>query len=329
MTWTLLHSACEHLDAKSIYDRCKLGTNEPLEHDDHGSTPLHILAWGNPDPQLLQALVASCPVAVSDKDVHGDTALHVACSFPETTVKVVKVLLDACPTSVSMTNKEGLMPLHMACRFAPNNEAVIGYLIDAYPCALRSRIKMGSPAPFRKRTSLRNKPGDHFVSREVGATDFVEARFRTITAQVRDGAYPLHMAIKAGAPTSVLEMMLKEADDVMYMMDKFGQTPLHVAMATQAEDGVIEMLVENGGMKAVLAKDKSENLPIHLAAIHGCSVRAAKGLLQKCLPSIHEKNAAGLTIMDLALESGKCGEDVLRLFEITKDETQEEDEKKE
>jgi ankyrin repeat protein len=141
MTWTLLHEACEHLDVKSIYDRCRMGSNEPLEHDDHGSTPLHILAWGNPDPNLLQTLVSSCPAAVSDKDVHGDTCLHVACSYPGTAVQVVKVLLDACPNLSSTTNIEGLMPLHVACRFAPQNEAVIRYLIDVYPWALRSRIK--------------------------------------------------------------------------------------------------------------------------------------------------------------------------------------------
>lgn len=142
MTWTLLHDACEHLDTKVIYDRCSKGTNELLEVDDHGSTPLHIIAWGNPDAKLLQALVSCCPPAVSDKDIHGDTCLHIACSYPGTDVKVVKVLLDSCPTLASMTNKEGLMPLHVACRFASSNSTVIGYLIEAYPFALRSRIKV-------------------------------------------------------------------------------------------------------------------------------------------------------------------------------------------
>ena len=142
MTWTLLHEACVHLDAQGIHDRCRMGTNEPLEHDEHGSTPLHILAWGNPDPDLLRTLVSTCPVAVSDKDVHGDTCLHVACSYHGTSVEVVKVLLNACPIVASTTNKEGLMPLHVACRFAPQNEAVVRYLVKAYPYALRSRIKV-------------------------------------------------------------------------------------------------------------------------------------------------------------------------------------------
>lgn len=142
MTWTLLHDACEHLDVKGILDRCKNNSRESLQADDHGSTPLHILAWGNPDPKLLQAVISCCPAAVLDKDVHGDTALHIAASFPKTDPSVLKVLIDACPTLPSVTNREGLMPLHVACRFAPKNERLIGYLIDVYPYALRSHIKV-------------------------------------------------------------------------------------------------------------------------------------------------------------------------------------------
>ena len=94
MTWTKLHDACEHLDSKCIVERCKTNSNEPLEVDDHGSTPLHILAWGNPKIELLEAMILCCPASllVTDKDLHGDTSLHVACSYPETGVKVVKVI---------------------------------------------------------------------------------------------------------------------------------------------------------------------------------------------------------------------------------------------
>jgi ankyrin repeat protein len=142
MTWTLLHDACEHLDAKMIIERCKTNSQEPLEVDDHGSTPLHILSWGNPDPKLLETLIASCPSAVSDQDVVGDTCLHIAASYPKTDPKILKILIDACPLLPSVKNREGLMPLHVACRFAPQNEAAIGYLIEAFPYALRSNIKV-------------------------------------------------------------------------------------------------------------------------------------------------------------------------------------------
>ena len=150
MTWTQLHDACEHLDAKCILQHCHKNTtdnntrtDELLQVDDHGSTPLHILAWGNPQPELLQALISNGPrEALSRQDLHGDTCLHVACRFPTTSVKIAKLLVEACPTLTSVTNKQGLMPLHVACRFAPRNEALIEFLVHAYPCALYARIKV-------------------------------------------------------------------------------------------------------------------------------------------------------------------------------------------
>ena len=173
---------------------------------------------------------------------------------------------------------------------------------------------MGSPAPNRKRYNpLRNFSDQHLLSRD---TNLVEARFLSLTAQVRDGAYPLHMAIKAGAPKAVVELMITEEKDVLHMSDKFGQTPLHVAVANNANDEIVELLVDHGGAKAVHATDKSKNLPIHLAARYGCSTRVATSLLLHFLESIHSTNADGMTPLDLATESKKCEEAAVRLFEI-------------
>jgi ankyrin repeat protein len=146
MTWTLLHDACQHLDGTRILGRCKSNPREPLEADDHGSTPLHLLALlpaeDGENTELMQALISCCPAAVSSKDVHGNTVLHLAASNSSADASLLKVLVDACPTLPSITNKEGCMPLHFVCRFNPQNERVIGCLIEAYPHALRSRIKV-------------------------------------------------------------------------------------------------------------------------------------------------------------------------------------------
>lgn len=128
------------------------------------------------------------------------------------------------------------------------------------------------------------------------------------------------MAVKAGAPRDVIETLIKAADDVLLMANKYGETPLHVALATtdhRVDDEVVEVLIANG-TNALHIKDKThKNLPIHVAAIHGCSVRVAKALLEHYMNSIHEMNMDGKTALDLAVETGKCREDVLRLFEIS------------
>jgi ankyrin repeat protein len=110
--------------------------------DDHRSTPLHIACWGNPPVEVVRALLRACPHAATDKDILGNTPLHVATGHPNTDPAVVREILSVCPTAASITNKEGLMPLHMACRHAPSNEAVILALIHAYPYALKTRTKV-------------------------------------------------------------------------------------------------------------------------------------------------------------------------------------------
>lgn len=185
---------------------------------------------------------------------------------------------------------------------------------------------MGNPAPPRKkRVSTSNgKEPDHFVTPHEG-TNFSEIRFQNLSKQLRDGAYPLHMAVKAGAPKHVLEVLIKAADDVLLMQNKFGETPLHIALArekcsaTPESDEIMELLIQQC-RNALHIKDKAhKNLPLHIAAINGCSVRVAKALLCEYMHSIHETNDNGKTALDLALESGKCDEDVLRLLEISHD----------
>jgi ankyrin repeat protein len=142
MTWTRLHDACQRRDSKTVVELAEQVSEEAIMVDDHGSTPLHIACWGNPPLEVIQALLFAYPQAATDKDILGNTPLHVAASHPETNPVIVKALLQACPITVSITNKEGLTALHMACRHAPANEQVIGLLIDAYPRALQTRTKV-------------------------------------------------------------------------------------------------------------------------------------------------------------------------------------------
>jgi ankyrin repeat protein len=119
-----------------------LVSKEAIMVDDFGSTPLHIACQRNPPLEIIQALLVACPQAATDKDILGNTPLHVAASNPETNPAIVRALLQVyCPIAISIIkNKEGLTALHMACRHAPSNERVIGLLIDAaYPYALPTR----------------------------------------------------------------------------------------------------------------------------------------------------------------------------------------------
>lgn len=361
MTWTLLHDACENPQRQGAEDTIiQLAHQHPesvLNVDEHGSTPLHVLCWGNPHSRAVEALLEACPQAASDTDYFGDTPLHVACSCPHADKHLVQTLLKECPTAVSLPNREGLLPLHMACRYAPENEGVIGLLIEAYPYALHARIKvseckmqvgvyfvtllslicffrcvsatiqMGDPAPRKPNASrLCGKENDHALidpSDGMKHKDSIQLRYMAVSKQVRDGAYPLHMAVQANAPLAVIEMMIKEADEILMKTNKYGETPLHLALKEKegrddsTQEELVQLLLRNHASAVLRVRDVGGNLPIHVAVMHGCSVHVAKDLLEIWLDAIHEVNEQDMTPMELAVKHGKCSDEVLRLLALT------------
>jgi len=318
MTWTELHNAAEHQDTTGVIRRARLNSEEAVFVDDHASTPLHTLCWGNPSVEAVQELIRAFPQAVTDQDILGDTPLHVAASFPETNVAVIKLLLETDSTTASIVNHEGLMPLHMACRYAPKNEEVILLLLEKFPFAARHQIKIGEPAPRKKEDYKSRKDGAHAVTDGTAraAMDAVELRFDALReGEKRDGAYPLHMAIAAGASTKIIEALILEAEDVAQMTNKFGETPLHIAAATRTkEDDVVEMVLTAYYGAACLADKRGDNLPLHVAVTHGCSLFIAKRLLETFPMAAQQRNFDKKRALDLAVESGSCKEDVIEFL---------------
>lgn len=99
---------------------------------------------------------------------------------------------------------------------------------------------MGSPVPGRKKDSL-GKKNDHHALFEPNAltpcTDAVGLRYQGASEQVRDGSYPLHMAVSSRAPVGVLELLIKYEPDILFKTNKFGETPLHLALKDFHPDG--------------------------------------------------------------------------------------------
>jgi ankyrin repeat protein len=144
----------------------------------------------------------------------------------------------------------------------------------------------------------------------------VDLRFDAANHQIRDGAYPLHMAVSSGAPLGVIEMLIKDAGDVVLKTNKYGETPLHLALMYHDSE-VAQVLISCGPDALRIREKKHGNLPIHTAAAAGLSVNVAKCLIETWPASIHEKNADGLTPLDIAAKTTMCSEEVLRLLEIS------------
>jgi hypothetical protein len=177
---------------------------------------------------------------------------------------------------------------------------------------------MGYPATS-KTQQLAGKESDHtIIDPSAGMkVDSAELRFSALATQIRDGAYPLHMAVQQHAPTEVIEMLLKGACGDEVQTNKFGDTPLNVALKAGADDGTVEILLVNNPDAVYMRERTSGNLPLHTVAMYGGSVHVTKDILEVWPEAIHEINQEGLTPKALAARHGKCSDEVLSLLDIS------------
>jgi ankyrin repeat protein len=182
---------------------------------------------------------------------------------------------------------------------------------------------MGTLVPSRKTKNITPKQeGNHFVTDLAGKSNLApsELMYDALGYQVRDGSYPLHMAVRAGAPRNVVERILREDGDLVLLTNKYGETVLHVALSVPSNAEVVDLILNDTPSRLAMSsiKDKHNgNLPIHSAAKHGCVVEVAKELMLLHPNSIHERNKQSKTPLDLAIEHGTCSEHVIRLLSIS------------
>ena len=143
----------------------------------------------------------------------------------------------------------------------------------------------------------------------------VEQQFETFRQQIRDGAYPLHMALAAGAPLHIIDVLVQEGPEVLEQTNKFGATPLHVALAHRAADAVVDCLLQHDVRHRALHMDGDGDFPMHTAARAGCTLHVAQCLLDPCPEQVRARNGAGWTPLELAVEYGNCSEEVLQYFQ--------------
>ena len=162
----------------------------------------------------------------------------------------------------------------------------------------------------------------HFVSDSAGKANLGLAKSHAFGDQIRDGSFPMLMAIENGASCHVIEKMLARhrEEHLLHLTNKYYETALHLAlMRPTFDDGLIPMLLQTtqASLMVQTREARHGNLPIHIAAIMGCSEPIVKELLSLYPDSIFEKNSDGMTPLDLALEYGRCNEYIVRALEIS------------
>jgi ankyrin repeat protein len=163
---------------------------------------------------------------------------------------------------------------------------------------------------------LAGKENDHMIldtSAGMKRMSSCELHYSLLSQQIRDGAYPLHMAI--GAPLNILELLVLEAPEIRMETNKYGETPLHLALKQLSHEATIQLLLRE---EALHMRDAHGRLPIHVLASKGGSVQVAKDLLELWPAQIQEQ-VDGKTPLELAVQYGQCSPEVVRLLQMTND----------
>lgn len=148
-----------------------------------------------------------------------------------------------------------------------------------------------------------------------------EYRFDAIRHQIRDGAYPLHMAVSGmndQVSMEVIELLVGKAPEVLLQTNKLGETPLHVALKhlDLVEAPVIEYMILKEP-RALSIQDKAKgNTPIHTIASQDIfSERIIEAMIHARNDLVSLLNRDGFAPVDLAKENKCCGDQVIEVMQ--------------
>ena len=122
-----------------------------------GFFPLHYACERRPPPEVVDALIAACPAAVTTRTMPGGSLpLHIACTW-YAPLGSLNTLLMADRSTCKVQDELGNVPLHSAC-FSGTASHVVECLLRSYPKASLARNHQGSlPEDICKRLRHDNR----------------------------------------------------------------------------------------------------------------------------------------------------------------------------
>jgi len=122
-----------------------------------GLTPLHYVCERRPPVEVVDALIAAWPEALTTRmEPGGALPLHVACTW-HASAEVTAALCQAEPAACRIPDDLGNVPLHCAA-FSGAMAPVVDNLLRAYPKAVLARNHQGSlPVDIVKRLRHDNR----------------------------------------------------------------------------------------------------------------------------------------------------------------------------
>jgi ankyrin repeat protein len=280
------------------------------QKDKFGRLPLHLalITPVLPPAKIVSVMVQFYPKSARIKGLQGLTPLHMAVSYPMTSLDNIKVILEAYPAAVEVQDDDSSLPIHAAAWGGdfPESRAVIELLLKQNPShlsvsdgddetiltlmakygrtseeAVRFILEQDPTAAFRERDEIEGNTVLHhsvtasFQQNNTIYKPFVEYHKDLLKKINRLGRLPIHVALQrcCASPEMVFDL-IEGFPQSASMRDGQGFLPLHHACNAGVNDiKVVEALLDKfpESVKVEVTTSKFDNgpLPLHLALAHG------------------------------------------------------------
>lgn len=125
--------------------------------------------------QVIKYLVSHYPGYLTETDSYNAIPLHLAASYPSTSVYVLKLLLDMHPNGAKALDNQSMTPLHRACKSRASLQKVKA-LVESDPNVLSWRDWCGN-TPLSLADRMDHRLGD-VIPEVVGLLELVEEVMR-------------------------------------------------------------------------------------------------------------------------------------------------------
>ncbi|KAK9735742.1 hypothetical protein RND81_04G224300 [Saponaria officinalis] len=284
-----LHAAAEEGRGEDVL--LILGKNPGLIRtgDPVGNTVLHMAAKDG-DIVTVCNLIAfleerqdeDSKKVLEDKNVSGDTALHLAIKNGHR--KVAYHLIKADKTTGFIRNNDGKNPCHLAEKAGFSEVCQLSdILLVPYSLDVDARME-------QVKRDLMSKSRKHVLWTE------------------------LYKAIKVGEEDVLITGLRRDAKELLWHKDPCGETLLHVAV-TASKMGpfskLVQFMISNGLTDAALLGDRQGNTALHYAIMFREHSKAIC-LIEAEPTAVFQVNHHGVSPLYLAVEAGR--EDLVKLL---------------
>lgn len=231
--------------------------------------------------------------SVDEKDIEGNTPLHVAVEAPRNETATVQCLLEM-GADINALNDMGAMPLHYVCLRRSNHRGIANILLENganidgqtragktplhFACEQQNPELVEVLCMFLANPSLCDVEGNtpmHLTMLKTGGRDTVKRqiaehlleRGAVFHSPNLQGMTPLHMASRGGYLRALSVIVERRADPAS--QTSRGETGLHFACANH--QGEVTQLLLQVGPQTINVQDVDGNTPLHMCASVGNS----------------------------------------------------------